>query len=642
MDRLDIEPTEGTLSWSNATRPREENKSKIIFAVDDDTDVIAIVTSIARKAGYTVFSAASGEECLAMLWRMMPKLILLDVKMSGLDGFETCRRIRRHPNAAHIPVAFLTARKSLDDVKCGVAAGGDDFIVKPFHGAQFAERIDLLMSRTHRLGAKHARHSPKLDTPEEAPEAARATTAPSLAESGSVRMVLAETVCPAAPADNVPNPTAEAQTVKPSATRAERCSLRQIAARSLAPFLTQDAHHKAPGLIASAVIPMWWDALLAIARDQINAIQGDLDRLLPLDDVIGLDALAQTLRGVIATLTSRLADLLADTKLSSAPAIKALARIAAAPAMKLISEILLVAGPLDEAMEAFNRGLPDDMDHRVPIADLSPRLVDNAKKCYVRLGEGGVAGRLFVIAIMNRLDKPWQIFRLAHALSWHGDASVLSGTELSIIGDRLVADLNCIAATVDEAVTKTCTTSAPFDFDGMSKLVERYCEANEGVVGEIQIPSDSSWGEALHGAQAKMVGALAQERLSGIANAVLLPVPERIPPAPPFGTSPPDDDAARQADFEIRSAGQAIMFLTFVARRGDKHGFGNSARRVLEAVRAKLADRIEAVLDPRRIKRSGGAPPAYLEQAIRLVELLSKDSRGAAIVNRLKAALSGR
>jgi hypothetical protein len=363
---------------------------------------------------------------------------------------------------------------------------------------------------------------------------------------------------------------------------------------------------------------------------------------LPLDDVIGLDALAQTLRGVIATLTSRLADLLADTKLSSAPAIKALARIAAAPAMKLISEILLVAGPLDEAMEAFNRGLPDDMDHRVPIADLSPRLVDNAKKCYVRLGEGGVAGRLFVIAIMNRLDKPWQIFRLAHALSWHGDASVLSGTELSIIGDRLVADLNCIAATVDEAVTKTCTTSAPFDFDGMSKLVERYCEANEGVVGEIQIPSDSSWGEALHGAQAKMVGALAQERLSGIANAVLLPVPERIPPAPPFGTSPPDDDAARQADFEIRSAGQAIMFLTFVARRGDKHGFGNSARRVLEAVRAKLADRIEAVLDPRRIKRSGGAPPAYLEQAIRLVELLSKDSRGAAIVNRLKAALSGR
>src|ERR1700685_1084808 len=105
MDRLDIEPTEGTLSSPKAVRLPEENKSKIIFVVDDDTDVIAIVTSIARKAGYTVFSADSGEECLAMLWRMMPKLILLDVKMPGLDGFETCRRIRHHPNAAHIPVA---------------------------------------------------------------------------------------------------------------------------------------------------------------------------------------------------------------------------------------------------------------------------------------------------------------------------------------------------------------------------------------------------------------------------------------------------------------------------------------------------------------------------------------------------------
>jgi two-component system, OmpR family, response regulator len=118
------------------------NKSKVIIGVDDTPENLTLLGHVVAAAGYTFFSAPGGAECLALLSRIEPKLILLDIQMPGMDGFETCRQIRREARLRHVPVAFLTSRKTTEDVRAGVAAGGNDFILKPFDNAQLIGRVN--------------------------------------------------------------------------------------------------------------------------------------------------------------------------------------------------------------------------------------------------------------------------------------------------------------------------------------------------------------------------------------------------------------------------------------------------------------------------------------------------------------------
>jgi DNA-binding response OmpR family regulator len=159
MDRAPAKPSDDPLAAPGAKRLPEENKSKLILVVDDDADTVELVASIGRKAGYTVFGAKSGEECISMLWRVKPRLILLDVSMGGLDGFATCRQIRRDVGIAQVPIAFLTGHHTADDVNRCVAVGGDDFIVKPFSGTHLAKRIEFLTSRGQQLMASRMRRA---------------------------------------------------------------------------------------------------------------------------------------------------------------------------------------------------------------------------------------------------------------------------------------------------------------------------------------------------------------------------------------------------------------------------------------------------------------------------------------------------
>jgi CheY-like chemotaxis protein len=130
------------------------NRSKIVVAVDDDAENVAIIGKIARFIGYTFFGVSSGEDCVSLSMRVAPRLILLDVQMPGIDGYETCRLLRNNPNLAQIPIAFLTARKTAEDVKRSMAVGGNDFIIKPFDATQLSERIQYWVNRRVSVRAK--------------------------------------------------------------------------------------------------------------------------------------------------------------------------------------------------------------------------------------------------------------------------------------------------------------------------------------------------------------------------------------------------------------------------------------------------------------------------------------------------------
>lgn len=123
------------------------NKNKVVIGVDDLPQHLRLLEQCILSGGYTFFGASSGPECLALVARIQPRLILLDVQMPELDGYETCRRLRSDPAFHHVPIAFLTSRNSPEDVKLGLAAGGNDFILKPVTVARLMERVKYWTSR---------------------------------------------------------------------------------------------------------------------------------------------------------------------------------------------------------------------------------------------------------------------------------------------------------------------------------------------------------------------------------------------------------------------------------------------------------------------------------------------------------------
>jgi CheY-like chemotaxis protein len=126
---------------------------KTVVVVDDAPENLAFIRACLSGAGYAVFAAKSGEECLALLTRIRPRVILLDVQMPGLDGFETCRRIRTRPELAAVPIAFLTTRGAVWDVQEGMVAGGNDFITKPVARQKLLDRVQYWATHRPRLRA---------------------------------------------------------------------------------------------------------------------------------------------------------------------------------------------------------------------------------------------------------------------------------------------------------------------------------------------------------------------------------------------------------------------------------------------------------------------------------------------------------
>lgn len=112
-----------------------------ILVVDDTPTNIDLLTLVLKKRNYKVRVADSGERALKQVSLDPPDLILLDVMMPGLDGFETCRRLKRDPVSAQIPVIFITALSDMKDMLKGFQVGGADFLTKPFQAEEVLARV---------------------------------------------------------------------------------------------------------------------------------------------------------------------------------------------------------------------------------------------------------------------------------------------------------------------------------------------------------------------------------------------------------------------------------------------------------------------------------------------------------------------
>ncbi len=124
--------------------------SKVLL-VEDDTDIQKVVLMSLKFRGVTeVVIANNGEECLALVSQVKPDVILLDVMMPSLDGYETCRRLKANPDTRAIPVIFLTAKAQQFEMKQGLEAGAAGYLIKPFDPMSLHDQVVALLDQAGR------------------------------------------------------------------------------------------------------------------------------------------------------------------------------------------------------------------------------------------------------------------------------------------------------------------------------------------------------------------------------------------------------------------------------------------------------------------------------------------------------------
>ncbi len=119
----------------------------VILIVEDEPDAIDLIEYNLVGAGYRVKSTSSGSEALALARSILPNLIILDVMLPEIDGFDLCKLLRRSADTASVPIIMLTAKAAEDDRVRGLELGADDYVTKPFSPRELVLRVKKLLTR---------------------------------------------------------------------------------------------------------------------------------------------------------------------------------------------------------------------------------------------------------------------------------------------------------------------------------------------------------------------------------------------------------------------------------------------------------------------------------------------------------------
>ena len=116
---------------------------EVILVVDDSPDTLSLINDTLEEAGYNILVALEGKQALTIARRIRPDMILLDAVMPQMDGFQTCRELKKIPDLASIPVIFMTGLTDTRDVVQGLAAGGVDYLTKPINTEELVARMQV-------------------------------------------------------------------------------------------------------------------------------------------------------------------------------------------------------------------------------------------------------------------------------------------------------------------------------------------------------------------------------------------------------------------------------------------------------------------------------------------------------------------
>src|SRR6201991_4718422 len=126
----------------------EPRKRDVALVVDDSPETLRLLTDALDGAGMTVMVALDGASAMRIVDQITPDIVLLDAVMPGIDGFETCRRLKRDAGLANVPVIFMTGLSETEDVVRGLEAGGVDYVTKPIVIEEMLARIRVHLANS--------------------------------------------------------------------------------------------------------------------------------------------------------------------------------------------------------------------------------------------------------------------------------------------------------------------------------------------------------------------------------------------------------------------------------------------------------------------------------------------------------------
>jgi len=118
-----------------------------ILVVEDDPDQLEVIRTSLQAAGFAIGTAANGTDALVKTRSILPDLILLDLMLPGLNGFDVCESLRRDPTTAHVPIIMLTGLRSAFGRFAGLESGASDFLLKPFDPDQLVAKVEKLLNQ---------------------------------------------------------------------------------------------------------------------------------------------------------------------------------------------------------------------------------------------------------------------------------------------------------------------------------------------------------------------------------------------------------------------------------------------------------------------------------------------------------------
>jgi DNA-binding response OmpR family regulator len=127
---------------------------KEILIVDDEPSIVVPIQFLMEQQGYTVMVAENGEGALDIIYKYKPDLILLDIMLPRIDGYEVCEIVRLDPRYRDIKIIFLTAKGREVEIAKGLALGADAYITKPFSNIELVSKVKELLANTHETAAE--------------------------------------------------------------------------------------------------------------------------------------------------------------------------------------------------------------------------------------------------------------------------------------------------------------------------------------------------------------------------------------------------------------------------------------------------------------------------------------------------------
>jgi len=123
---------------------------KRILVIDDDSSILKLVTDLLTEEGFGVIAASCGEEGIKKVHQSKPNLVILDLRLPDMDGFQICQTLKKDKSVSNIPIIMLTVKSAKSSTVAGLEMGADDYIVKPFNQEELIARVKTVLRRAER------------------------------------------------------------------------------------------------------------------------------------------------------------------------------------------------------------------------------------------------------------------------------------------------------------------------------------------------------------------------------------------------------------------------------------------------------------------------------------------------------------